>query len=187
MEAYASYPPSSPEQQQQQNAYMPATGQPEAQTQVGPEWGQQFVDNFFQTQPPTQGGQQIYTSGEYVNTPTNMNYNGTSPPSNQQAYYTAAASATPMDQPQQVAGQGIYQQTANGAYAQAYANPAGYSAGYYEPTRSIQHPPPAYGVPQFQAPQYNSYAPQGGSQVYMMPPVVKKTSSHKKKKQGMCC
>eukprot|EP00922_Rhytidocystis_sp_ex-Travisia-forbesii_P051819 GHVS01076936.1.p1 GENE.GHVS01076936.1~~GHVS01076936.1.p1 ORF type:complete len:167 (+),score=38.43 GHVS01076936.1:230-730(+) len=166
MESYASYPPSSPDQQQQQNAYLPATGQPEAQTQVGPEWGQQFVDNFFQTQPPTQGGHQLYTSGEYVNTPTNMNYNGASPPSNQQAYYTAAASATPMDQPQQVAGGG---------------------QGYYEPTRSIQHPPPSYGVPQFQAPQYNSYAPQGGSQVYMMPPVVKKTSSHKKKKQGMCC
>eukprot|EP00922_Rhytidocystis_sp_ex-Travisia-forbesii_P014080 GHVS01021026.1.p1 GENE.GHVS01021026.1~~GHVS01021026.1.p1 ORF type:complete len:154 (+),score=37.76 GHVS01021026.1:163-624(+) len=148
--------------------------------EVGPEWGQQFVDNFFQAQPATQAGQPMYTSGEYVNTPT-ANYGGSpmQPMSaaglqQQQVYYTAAA--PPMAQQPTV----YQQQPGYGSQAVSY------SGGYYEPSRSIQQQA-GYAVPQFQAPQYSSYAPQGGSQVYMMPPVVKKSSSSKKKKQGMCC
>eukprot|EP00922_Rhytidocystis_sp_ex-Travisia-forbesii_P070846 GHVS01105770.1.p1 GENE.GHVS01105770.1~~GHVS01105770.1.p1 ORF type:complete len:178 (+),score=18.62 GHVS01105770.1:134-667(+) len=177
MESYTAYPGTATDQQ---NGYAVTTNaQPEPQTQVGPEWGQQFVDNFFQTQPATQGAQPMYTSGEYVNTPSNVNYGGASPvpmSSSQQAYYTSAAPAM---------AQGIYQQPPPNAGYGGYGNQVSYSAGYYEPNRSMQ--PAGYGVPQFQAPQYASYAPQGGSQVYMMPPVVKKSSSSKKKKQGMCC
>eukprot|EP00922_Rhytidocystis_sp_ex-Travisia-forbesii_P069454 GHVS01103642.1.p1 GENE.GHVS01103642.1~~GHVS01103642.1.p1 ORF type:complete len:173 (+),score=33.47 GHVS01103642.1:165-683(+) len=172
MEGYSTYPTAA-EQNNAGYGGTPPHAQ-EQQTQVGPEWGQQFVDNFFQTQPAggPQGAHSLYTSGEYVNSPNNVNYGGPPP--------AAGAPLGCYNAIPQMYTTGQTQGGAQGAY-----NQVSYSAGYYEPNRA-QQAQAGYALPQFQAPQYSSYAPQGGSQVYMMPPVVKKSSS-KKKKQGICC
>eukprot|EP00921_Rhytidocystis_pertsovi_P022678 GHVQ01036198.1.p1 GENE.GHVQ01036198.1~~GHVQ01036198.1.p1 ORF type:complete len:170 (+),score=28.95 GHVQ01036198.1:311-820(+) len=167
MDSYAGY--SNASMDHQLSYANTATAQAEQQTQVGPEWGQQFVDNFFQTQP---AAQPMYIGAEYVNSPT-----GAAPPQNSTGQYYQYGASQP-----------VYINSAQpqGAYSQQpQMQQASYGAGYYEQPRAQQGMSYA-NMPQFQAPQYQSYPPPGGSQVYMMPPVVKKQSASKKKK-GMCC